>query len=120
MKMNELDQQFIINLTPHAITINTLTIQPSGVIARVNTEENTGEPIYGIPTIIRKMGKVDFGGIKANSQDIFIVSSMVLDAIPPNHPYAARCFAPDTGKSASRNEQGHITSVSRLVRHKDT
>lgn len=120
MKIDELDQQFIINLTPHAININGLSIPPSGTVARVTTEEAPSDPIYGIPTIIRKMGNVDFGSIKPNKQNIFIVSSMVLDAIPAKHPYAAICFAPDTGKSAIRNDQGHISSVTALVRHKDT
>jgi hypothetical protein len=120
MNINQLDQQFIINLTPHSITIGNTTVEPSGNIARVATEEIPGQPVHGIPTIIRKMGNVDFGNIKASKHHIFIVSSMVLDAIPPNHPLAARCFAPDTGNSAIRNDKGHVTSVTRLVRHKNS
>ena len=45
----------------------------------------------------------------------FLVSAMVLDAIPADSEIAPFVFAPDTGATAERNDKGHIVSVCRLV-----
>jgi len=109
----------IINLTPHAITIKNsdvnITVQPSGILARVNTSTESRPSIAGIPVTARVLGTVDFGGIAIEDDQIFLVSSMVLDAIPDDHGMAKLCFAPDTGNSAERNDKGHIVSVCQLV-----
>jgi hypothetical protein len=108
-----------INLTPHAITIKTadinVTVQPSGMLARVGTDSAEAGTVAGIPVITRKMGAVDFDGVTRTSGAMLLVSSMVLDAIPTDHALAAFCFAPDTGATAERNDKGHIVSVCQLV-----
>lgn len=108
-----------INLTPHAITlddgVHTITIAPSGNLARVTVEETvTEQNRLGFAVITRKAGEVEFGTILCD-YDTYLVSSMVLDAIPTNHVNAGQVFAPDTGKTASRNDAGHVISVARLV-----
>lgn len=123
-----------INLTPHAISIKNgdinVTVQPSGFLARVSTTEEVTSYVAGIPVITRKMGAVelfcpDTGKSQTFTKEAvtvgvlptvnFLVSSMVLDAIPDGHELAPFCFAPDTGSTAERNDKGHIVSVCRLV-----
>ena len=109
----------LINLTPHAIVlddgVNAITIEPSGKMARVTVEETvTEQNRYGFAVITRKAGNVDFGTGLCDGVT-YIVSSMVLDAIPSSHRNAGQIFAPDTGKTAARNAAGHVISVSRLV-----
>ena len=101
----------MLNLTPHAINVNGSIYEPSGVIARVEMEEEI-LPIAlpcGTPIISRKAGKV----MGLPESGCFLVSSMVLDAL--DAAYAGVAFAPDTGSAAVRNEKGHITMVTRLV-----
>ena len=87
-----------------------ITIEPSGTVARVTTEEMEVEPIAGVPTIRRSFGEVE--GIPAPHEGtIYIVSSMVLSAVDRDD-----VVAPDTGSTALRNEKGHIVAVTRLVR----
>jgi hypothetical protein len=111
-----------INLTPHAITIDSngidaITVQPSGMIARVSTSELDAGDVAGIPVIRRAMGEVSLGIVRdqIDTDTVLLVSSMVLDAIPEGHELLPFCFAPDTGATAKRNDKGHIISVSRLV-----
>ena len=110
-----------VNLTPHAIVIKNgdinVTVQPSGMLARVTTSELDAGEVAGIPVIRRAMGEVSLVLVRdqITTDTILLVSSMVLDAIPADHELAPFCFAPDTGASATRNDKGHIISVSRLV-----
>ena len=110
-----------INLTPHAIVIKTgdidITAQPSGMLARVTTSELDAGVVAGIPVIRRAMGEVTLCLVRdqITTDTVLLVSSMVLDAIPDGHELAPFCFAPDTGTTATRNDKGHIISVSRLV-----
>ena len=110
-----------INLTPHAIVIKNgdidITAQPSGMLARVSTVEVDAGTVGGVPVIRRNMGEVELVLVRdqITTDTILLVSSMVLDAIPADHELAPFCFAPDTGATASRNDKGHIISVSRLV-----
>lgn len=112
-----------INLTPHTISIKTadfaVTVQPSGILARVSTTEEVTSSVAGIPVITRKMGDVEFTGdvpaiLSDGEKPVFLVSAMVLDALPATSFYAM-FFAPDTGSTAERNDKGHIVSVCRLV-----
>lgn len=112
----------MINLTPHAISIRladgtTVTIPPSGAIARVEQSEtvvgsiplDTGD---SVPVITRTKGRViglPYDPVRVGG---CLVSSMVLDALPPGTPGV---YAPDTGATAIRNEKGHIVAVTRLV-----
>ena len=111
-----------LNLTPHAIVIKNgdinVTVEPSGMLARVATSEVAAGTCGGIPVIRRAMGEVSFGDLARDQitpDTILLVSSMVLDALSADHELARNCFAPDTGQTAERNEKGHIVSVSRLV-----
>ena len=106
------------NLTPHPITLRTpsgneVTIPPSGEIARVEMVEHTGPPLYisgeYFPAISRK--PKDVIGLPPEGTPC-LVSSIVLSAVPGR----AYTYAPDTGESAIRDEQGHIVAVTRLVR----
>jgi len=84
-------------------------------LARVTVEETvTEQTCFGFTVITRKAGEVDFG-VTLCDYDTYIVSSMVLEQIPANHANAGQVFAPDTGKTASRNDAGHVISVVRLV-----
>lgn len=117
----------LINLTPHQITLVIddgegdfidHAVEPSGSIARVSmTEVEAGklQDEWGndfIPIIRRVPAEVE--GLPEPTPDtIFIVSSMVLDAL--KHTTRTDVFAPDTGPSARRNDKGQVTGVYRLV-----
>lgn len=105
------------NLTPHAITISVNgvvnTIQPSGVIARVSTTEQSAGlcPVTYAPVIRRTFGDVE--NIGSPSDGPCLVSSIVLSAL--GSEWRGVAFAPDTGDTAIRNDKGHIVAVTRLV-----
>ena len=105
----------IINLTPHDIVVKsagtTITYEKSCMVARIATKENYLQDIQGIPAVqtqyLNLSGIPDQGGT-------FIVSSLVLDYIKKSECLIRddQIFvAPDTGKSAERDNQGRITSV---------
>ena len=110
-----------INLTQHEISIKNsdldVTVQPSGMIARVSTSEQEAGSVAGIPVIRRVLGDVTLHLVRdqITTDTILLVSSMVLEAIPVGHELLPFCFAPDTGLTATRNDKGHVKSVSRLV-----
>ena len=103
-----------INLTPHKIVIKTenktLEVEPSGN-ARVATIEEVVGNVDGIPVVKRTFGEVE--GLPEPEDGIaYIVSAMVLGAVKGRDDV----FAPDTGKSAIRNERGQIEAVVRLIK----
>jgi len=106
----------IINLTPHAITLRgkggEMTIPPSGQVARVATRENIVGDLIGIPVIVREMGKVE--GLPPERDGVVcLVSSMALEAL---RGIGRRdVYAPDTGPTAVRDDQGRIVAVTRFV-----
>ena len=117
-----------VNLTPHIIRIkgtNLVTqrehvceIPPSGDVATCLTRISNAQAYrldqfeYGV--ISRSLGKV----LLSNGQPfpapelgkVFIVSSMVQDAMP-----RADVLAPDTGPTAIRDERGNVWAVTRLI-----
>ena len=104
----------MINLTPHVIAVildsgETLTVPPSGTVARVSTHEEETAPLGRVSVIKRLLGKAE--GLPEDTSEPILVSAMVLAAVPgrPN------TFAPDTGPTAIRDEAGHIQAVTRLV-----
>ena len=108
-----------INLTPHAIRIIDVDnviheIPASGTIARVGTVETYEEVIvvdgakFSVKS--RVMGEVS-GLPDPNGTSIFLVSSMVLDATQGR----SDVFAPDTGKTAIRDERGLVWGVVNLI-----
>ena len=101
-----------INLTPHDIHINDIVVKKSGTIARVQTSEESSGNIGNVPVVIRRMGAPQ--GIPASKPGvIYIVSSMVLSALSGSG--RKDVVAPDTGPTAIRNDNGQISSVTRLV-----
>ena len=120
----QLVRNTVLNLTPHSISIfdeksnKTLTLPPSGVVARVSTqEEATGfVAVEGLPVpVVRKtFGKIS--GLPEDGESC-IVSGMVLEALKadPQGIDLTTVYAPDTGASAVRDEQGRIQAVVGLV-----
>ncbi len=129
----------IINCTPHAISIivdgKTTTFEPSGIIPRVETietdvesifvcPENCQKGLYGqcgqesehsckrvsLPCVTQQKGEV-VGLPDADEGTLLIVSGMVFAASDRKD-----LLAPDTGKTAIRNEKGHIVAVTRFLR----
>lgn len=132
------------NLTPHAIAIEVdgvrVTIPPSGVVARVATTEELvvadqperaaecaallGAPgalmvddherqlSIAVPVIRRRFGEVT--GLP-EGDEACLVSALVLEAVRLQQPWRRRVYAPDTGATASRDADGRVLAVTRLV-----
>ena len=130
----------IVNCTPHSISIlvdgETKTLEPSGIIPRVETTEIKADEIYCCDNNCKKgkagrcgqndpmlsctrklfscvkQEKGEVIGLPDEEEGVFhLVSGMVFSA--SDRP---DLLAPDTGKTAIRNEKGHIVSVTRLLR----
>lgn len=104
----------IINLTPHDIHVvgadgQTVVFPASGVCARVSSsDEIVGELDLGefdLPVVSTAYGRVE--GIPESG--MFLVSAMVLAQL--GEEYRNRAFAPDTGKTAVRNDAGQVVAV---------
>jgi len=111
----------LINLTPHVVVIETgdgsfVTIPPSGMVARVATEETVASSVevsgFTIPVVTRQFGEVS--GLP-DQDETCIVSSLVLEAVRLQQPWRRNVFAPDTGTTAIRDSDGRIIAVRRLV-----
>jgi len=111
----------MLNLTPHAIVIQSdngtsVTIPPSGMVARVATTETVVSEVRvdgtTVPVVARQFGQVT--GLP-ETDEACIVSSLVLDAVRVQQPWRKRVYAPDTGATAIRDEAGRIIAVRRLV-----
>jgi hypothetical protein len=106
----------MLNLTQHPITVQSgdrsVTFQPSGTVARVETVESVEFQIdfdgVIIPVVSRRFGDVQ--GLPVYGSPC-IVSSLVLGAVPGRPD----TFAPDTGSTAIRNDKGQVIAVTRLV-----
>ena len=108
-----------VNLTPHTITIYDLYANkialPSAGAARIETTEETLEPIDNIPIVSAPIPGPVVGLPEPSAGVAYLVSLMVLQ-----HP-AVRgrtdVYAPATGPkhAAMRDEQGRIIGVTRLV-----
>lgn len=111
-----------MNLTPHEIVIRVgdvdCKIPPSGMVARVVELEPEIYPVSECPVIdgvvIPCIAPVQYGEVEGlpdrSGNLIYIVSAMVLARVRRSD-----VFAPDTGKTAIRNEKGHIVAVTRLI-----
>lgn len=103
----------MLNLTPHPIVIRLpdggeRVLPPSGRVARVATAEEVVAEIGGVPVVRRTFGSVE--GLPPDGTPC-VVSALVLAAVPGR----SGVYAPDTGPSAIRDEQGRIVAVTRLV-----
>lgn len=110
----------LINLTPHTIRIKGsqgyIVVPPSGEVARVEMDESHfGYFSMGgvsVPVCTRKSGRVV--GLPEPKEGVsYLVSSMVLDNLPELRDDV---YAPDTGKTAERDENGQIVAVTRLIK----
>lgn len=110
------------NLTPHPVTIRTadgdITLPPSGTVARVATAETDagtitiGDGTSQVPVVQRAMGEI----IGLPEEDLpCIVSSLVLEAVRVQQPWRRAIYAPDTGPTAIRDQNGQVLAVTRLV-----
>ena len=116
------------NLTPHSISIvstddSVMTIPPSSIVAKVIMEEWGVEPVGTgrdgalVPVIRRQPGEVNLPNPEPGT--VYLVSSMVLDALKAAGSTRKDVFAPDTGATAIRfddgPQKGQVKAVTRLV-----
>jgi hypothetical protein len=113
----------IINLTPHAINLVAqdgveTVLAPSGTVARVSSTPGTVEAREGFPCLVAS--PTLFGAVSGvpDPQDgvVLIVSGMVGAAMVGSGRLDV--MMPGTGPhdGVRRNEAGHITGVTRLLR----
>lgn len=104
----------IINLTAHSINVilgeQNITY-PSEGLARVKTEEKVIGSVDGIPVVKTVYTTVE--GLPEPEKDtVYLVSTLVLQALKANGVCRPDCLAPNTGISgAIRDEQGRIIGV---------
>ncbi len=103
------------NLTPHDIVVvlngdEKVTFPKSGEIARVSVTDEVVGHKDGIEIVVSNFG--DVVGVPEVGGEEFLVSAMVLSALPVE--YKGQAFAPDTGASAIRNNDGQVVGVTRL------
>jgi hypothetical protein len=126
----------IINCTPHDINVAGTIFPKSGIIPRVDTIETPADDIFMCSQHCEKgnAGKCGFispeffcerfcfqtitskktevtGLPDPEENTFFIVSAMVFDSTSRTD-----VVAPDTGKTAIRNDKGQIESVIRFIR----
>jgi hypothetical protein len=121
--MTDSNKKRFLNCTPHVINLRQangldVSFNPCGTIPRVVTSEKE-VGFNCVPLVTSETGDVtnlpDFSEFsQEGTVHIFcIVSRMVLDAVKPVN--GVTFVAPDSGKTAIRNEKGHIVAVTRLV-----
>lgn len=109
----------IINLTKHVVNVQTETegwilenaFEPSGTEARVTSKQEIFTNVCGIPVVRTTYSEVE--GLPAQEDGtIYIVSTLVLQALKANGVTRTDCVAPNTSPSgAIRNEAGQIVGV---------
>ena len=97
----------IINLTPHPVTIGTVTIPPSGEVARVDSTECPAGDFGGIPLITSSFGEVT-GLPDPQGDTLYIVSGMVRSAVPTRNDIASP-------SGLIRNDSGQVVGCSHLT-----
>lgn len=110
----------VINLTPHSLVVRDRTFPPSGEVARVKMQETARDTIVPgiglIKTVTRTAGEVEgLPWYDDQGEAIYLVSSIVLDAVIRTEPWRNDVYAPDTGATAIRDDAGQIVAVTRLV-----
>lgn len=109
-----------VNLTPHTLTVvddsgNTvLSVAPSGTVARVATQQTVVGNVAGIDIVSTVFGDVD-GLPDPQPNTVYVVSTLVLQALKANGVDRDDVVAPDTSPaSAVRNADGQIVGVKRF------
>ena len=129
----------MLNLTPHEIKIQDMndneiiTISPSGRVAEISMEETTDRTITAgpadnalvggpidVPTILRRFRIVgiDTDDFKVHPEGV-LVSIMVLNNFPDDLRKYHPIYAPDTGETAIRDEEGRIVAVTQLITYSE-
>lgn len=102
---------FIVNLTPHEITIEGVgTFEPRGN-ARVKMIKSESFYLGKIRITEQNLGEIE-GLPDPKENVIYIVSNVVLSALKNTRKDV---YAPDTGSDATRNAEGQIVSVKGLI-----
>lgn len=105
----------MINLTPHTIVLRTpqgdIAVPPSGIVARVTTQETQIGMKLQMPVMERKFGRVEGLPERDKRGDGVLVSAMVLAALRDD---SEGVYAPDTGATAIR-ENGQVVAVTQLI-----
>lgn len=102
----------LVNLTPHEVNFitdaGTITISPSGMLARVTAKTVTVGEINGIPVTSTEFGEVE--GLPAPTPDtVYIVSSLVASRVRDR----VDVFIPN---ESVRDENGRIIGCRSLGR----
>lgn len=109
------------NLTPHPITMvradgDSITIAPSGRVARVGFQDKCIGNLDGVPVVVRHAcaGEDQIIGLPNHKPGmVLLVSAMVVDALAGST--RGDVYAPDTGpEGAIRDQDGRLTGVRRL------
>jgi len=115
----------LINLTPHDLTVyladgTTLTIPPSGVVARVSQDYTPlGTLNLGnaqVPLVATTYGAIQ--GLPDPVDGVFYITSALVAQAAWSQG-RKDVLAPDTGAGAVRDDQGRIVGVRRLLAHPD-
>lgn len=103
----------VINLTPHPIRVGDRDFPVSGQVARVREIVVPDGEIDGLPVVRTSWGQIDGLPPPDGGETIFIVSPIILSAVPGR----SDLVAPDTGpESVVRDVAGRIIGVRRLRR----
>lgn len=104
----------IINLTTHTINVvngENEIAYPSQGLERVKTEEKEINKINDIPVVKTVYTTVE-GLPDQQENTVYLVSTLVLQALKANGIDRTDCLAPNTGMSgAIRDDQGRIVAV---------
>ena len=114
------------NLTPHTIKIKpkadtnlVFSIHPSG-LARVNMQYTASDNLpvsFGIADIpieaVKSIPGEVIGLPEPEENTVYIVSAMVAQAVPDRKDV----YAPDTGSTAIRDDNGDVLYVTRLIQY---
>ena len=111
------DGNVLVNLTPHEVVVKDYKIPPSGIVARVESDEKLENSIADIP--VRKVVYTNIKGLPEPKPDhYFIVSTVVLMILKlicnykwRGFDYRGKVVSPDT-RNPIRNEKGQIVGVS--------
>lgn len=121
---NKVDWADVVNCTPHTINVyadvsgqgdfqEIVSIASSGIVPRVSVVEtpHPDQDILPFLTVRNELGPVE--GLPENDtrERLFIVSRMVLDASDRDD-----LIAPDTGRTAIRDEKGNIRGVTQFIK----
>jgi hypothetical protein len=116
---NERKIMNLVNLTPHAITIQLdgdqqLTVPPSGVVARARTKRTPISTSGPYRLISQKLGDVEGLPENPTPNTLYVVSGLVLAALAADGQSYPHIVAPDSGPDAIR-EGGQVVAVRGFV-----